>query len=328
MRSEGTVAAAAILNIVHRGQISPGAVDLPTMTPLPEARWSTDVLHTVWATALAKGVTPYRLAEDTRLGDWGLVGYLAQTAETFHDALRVAMEHTPLITDRGRWVVEQGREVSARWVTTAPSSDEDAAAVVSTFAHFVACWLELAGPRAVRAVVLRSADFGARAWFMARDISVRAGADTDTIYFAPARGRPSHAHPGLHRLVRLEAAKRLGALPRADFVERVEHAVVDHLEHPAASVIARSVGMSERTLRRTLARADTSLSTVVEAVRRREASARLAEGWTVSEVAERLGYSDGSAFAKAFRRWTGSAPREVRDGGRAASVKASRLGGR
>jgi AraC-like DNA-binding protein len=34
----------------------------------------------------------------------------------------------------------------------------------------------------------------------------------------------------------------------------------------------------------------------------------------LAEIAERLGFADASAFSKAFRRWTGRSPSDVRRG--------------
>ena len=44
------------------------------------------------------------------------------------------------------------------------------------------------------------------------------------------------------------------------------------------------------------------------------AEQRLRESPRVAEVAEGLGFSDESAFAKAFRRWSGITPGQFRQG--------------
>lgn len=310
MTTEGTVSAAAIINSVSRAGLSPRTFDVPTLTPDRGARWGVDLLHAVWSSALRTGLTPYALAADTELRAWGLFGYLVQTADTMTAALQAAAEHTPLITERGRFHLELEGEVAwVTWSTSPPRSDEDHAAIASTFAHFAQCWLELAGPGSLAAVDVRHRDFGLDRWFRERGVTPRAGGASDRLGLRGLSDRrPSHAHAELHRYLRSQAREELTALGVPSFVARVEARAAVHLAHPQAGVIARELGVSERTLRRRLADEGTSLSRVTDELRRREACRRLRAGESATAVGEELGYSDGSAFAKAFRRWTGTSP--------------------
>jgi AraC-like DNA-binding protein len=76
---------------------------------------------------------------------------------------------------------------------------------------------------------------------------------------------------------------------------------------PVAQV-ARRLGMSRPTLARHLQRIGTSFAAVRDELRRDLAIALLGRGLRVAEVSERLGYSEPSAFQRAFKAWTGSAP--------------------
>lgn len=74
--------------------------------------------------------------------------------------------------------------------------------------------------------------------------------------------------------------------------------------------VARVLKMSTRTLQRTLAQRGTSWSREVDEARRARALAALAEGEDkTATIAAELGFSDASAFFRAFRRWTGTTPR-------------------
>jgi AraC-like DNA-binding protein len=75
----------------------------------------------------------------------------------------------------------------------------------------------------------------------------------------------------------------------------------------SVDAIAASLGMSRRALERALAAEGTSATAVLDEERRCYALAWL-ETHSVQEVAFRLGYSDRRAFARAFRRWTGTSP--------------------
>jgi AraC-like DNA-binding protein len=77
--------------------------------------------------------------------------------------------------------------------------------------------------------------------------------------------------------------------------------------------IARRVGVGERSLRRRLAEEESvTLREVVDAVRRDRARELLDAGRPVKEVAFLLGFSEPSAFSRAYKRWTGAAPRRER----------------
>ena len=77
--------------------------------------------------------------------------------------------------------------------------------------------------------------------------------------------------------------------------------------------IARSVGISVRSLDRELARRGTCYRDLLYTVRLEIAERELSQGRrALWEVSERLGYSDPANFSRAFRRWTGESPRSYR----------------
>lgn len=90
-------------------------------------------------------------------------------------------------------------------------------------------------------------------------------------------------------------------------------------EWASADGVAKALAMSPQTLRRRLALEDTSVSRIRDEILRDEAVASLTRGGeTVEALSSRLGFSEPSAFRRAFRRWTGSPPRSYQhrsDGG-------------
>jgi len=77
--------------------------------------------------------------------------------------------------------------------------------------------------------------------------------------------------------------------------------------------IAAELMMSPQTLRRKLREENTSPSEIREQILRDAAIASLARGdETVAALSRRLGFSEPSAFSRAFRRWTGSPPGSYR----------------
>lgn len=76
-----------------------------------------------------------------------------------------------------------------------------------------------------------------------------------------------------------------------------------------AASVAEQLAVSQQTMRRRLAKQDTSFRQLSEEVRRDVAVTALVAGReSIAELAARLGYSEPSAFSRAFRGWTGSAP--------------------
>jgi AraC-like DNA-binding protein len=81
----------------------------------------------------------------------------------------------------------------------------------------------------------------------------------------------------------------------------------------SAERVARKLGMSRRTLTRQLEAEGTSFTELFSALRRQLAERYLQHtDDSVEDIAFQLGYSEASAFVRAFRRWNGRAPREYR----------------
>jgi len=79
--------------------------------------------------------------------------------------------------------------------------------------------------------------------------------------------------------------------------------------------VAGRLGVSAPTLRRKLAAEGTSFREVREQLLRDQAVASLVRGGeSVEDLALRLGFSEASAFHRAFKRWTGSSPGAYRAG--------------
>lgn len=82
---------------------------------------------------------------------------------------------------------------------------------------------------------------------------------------------------------------------------------------PSVQATARSLGLTSRTLQRRLSDDGVSYQALVDEVRAELAGRYLdSEGLSVTEVAFLLGYSEASAFARAYKRWTGKSPTEAR----------------
>jgi AraC-like DNA-binding protein len=82
---------------------------------------------------------------------------------------------------------------------------------------------------------------------------------------------------------------------------------------PGLEAIAKQMSMSARTLQRRLKEEDTSYQDLIDEMRRELSLQYLRESsMAICEVAYLLGFSEPSAFHRAFRRWTGTTPNAFR----------------
>lgn len=103
--------------------------------------------------------------------------------------------------------------------------------------------------------------------------------------------------------------------PESGFAEVLMRRISDRLSEgaPRAGDMAREMGMSERTLRRRLADDGTSYQDMLARARQRLAEGLLARSeHGLAEIAFLTGFSEQSAFSRAFKGWTGDTPATYR----------------
>lgn len=126
----------------------------------------------------------------------------------------------------------------------------------------------------------------------------------------------AHSDPGLRMLLENQAEALLRALPsRQEFQTELKEALVRSLHEgtPTLERVAGRLAMSPRTLQRRLGELDLNFQHLLDRTRAELARGYLLEGHlTLSEIALLLGYSEQSAFNRAFKRWTGQTPKSLR----------------
>jgi AraC-like DNA-binding protein len=131
---------------------------------------------------------------------------------------------------------------------------------------------------------------------------------------APVAG----ADPLMHRFMK-ERVEDLEASLEEDVVGEVRRLVRGSIADPKLSLdkLAAQLSLTTRTLNRRLRESGTSYAKVLEEVRRSVACQYLAmTHLPVGRIAPMLGYSDVSAFSRAFTRWFGAGPAAWRAGHR------------
>jgi AraC-like DNA-binding protein len=156
---------------------------------------------------------------------------------------------------------------------------------------------------------------------MARFVGTKVefGADTDEFALNVDAGKLPLIHSDAYlnnlllRYCEAAVADRRG--DKSQLRTRVENAISSVLPHGKVLVedIARSLGMSERTLARKLSDEGLNFTEILQNLRRDLAVRYLKDHKLhVSKIAWLLGFREVSAFTHAYKRWTGKTPRQMR----------------
>jgi AraC-like DNA-binding protein len=159
-----------------------------------------------------------------------------------------------------------------------------------------------ASPRAYERFFGCGIEFGAR-----ENAFVLSAADAD---------RPlESSHRQLASVLDRMLGEELARLDRNDIVARCRAAILEHLASGEISEDEAAVHlhMSPRTLQRKLAEANTTYLQLVDATRK-DLALRYIEDprRSVTDITFSLGFSQPSAFTRAFKRWTGLNPSDYR----------------
>lgn len=122
--------------------------------------------------------------------------------------------------------------------------------------------------------------------------------------------------PALRRWLERQAADILARLPaNGDVRDEVRSVLSGQLTagDMRIDVVARRLATTPRTLQRRLSRAGTSFGPLCDDARKQAAHTYLADTTlSIAEVAYLLGYSEPTAFHRAFTRWHGTTPHAFR----------------
>jgi AraC-like DNA-binding protein len=126
------------------------------------------------------------------------------------------------------------------------------------------------------------------------------------------------ADPRLYRILKQHVERILNEMPReSDLLIAVRRAIAESMRDgdPKLARVIKKVSISARTLERRLGEHGVVFRTLVDDTRRRFALNYLRDcKHTLTEIAFLLGYSEVSAFNRAFKRWTGKTPMDYRRG--------------
>ncbi|MBA2539758.1 MAG: AraC family transcriptional regulator ligand-binding domain-containing protein [Deltaproteobacteria bacterium] len=297
------------------------ATDLtPELVSDDEARISPAQFCVAWAelVRLTKPAIALAIADALPAGAFGIVEYVCRSAPTVRQALLQWVRYLNLLDDAV--VVGLAVEGDRACLRVEVESEAPAGGAHELCFALVAQRVRQlsALPFRVTAVefVHRCAGDPAiyRAWF---DAPVRFGAPLNQIVFPSAAldANLISSDPQLLAIL-TRAADELQARAPADpsLQAQVARVLRDALRTEEGHVdhVAKRLGLTSRSLQRRLKEEGTSFNLVREQTRRDLTQRYLAEKLSISEISFLVGFSEPSAFFRAFKRWTGMTPIEAR----------------
>ena len=112
-----------------------------------------------------------------------------------------------------------------------------------------------------------------------------------------------------------QANKMLGDIVEQSPIESVNQYIINHLPLgvPEIDEAAKQLGLSVRTLQRKLSDNEQTFTSMIDSIRKELALSYLKNTNTkVIYITQMLGFSEQSAFQRAFKRWTGHTPKQYR----------------
>lgn len=258
----------------------------------------------------ALGLTLARL---TTAQPFGLFGHLVWLSGTVRDALSRAIRFFAIVSGRTTITLAEDPTGRALLRLHQPAGAARRGRVLTEL-PFASLALRTRaathGAFALRAVRFAHAGEPAAAYAEVFGTAVTFGASDDELEFDARLLELPLASADTVTAAVLEAnVAQLTSTARSPLLDRVRRAAAALDGEVTLDRLAPDVGVSPRTLRRQLAREGHTLRTVTDALRRERADALLAAGASVKQVAFDLGFSEPSAFSRAYKRWTGHAPR-------------------
>ena len=259
------------------------------------------------------------LGEATQPRMLGSVGFLMSTSDNLEQAYRNLIDYLPLLHEEAVLELEQ----SPRGTVLTLELNQNHPALID---YLLAClinwprWLTGHQVAVQRVKLARSEPEDKRPYQQFFAAETEFGAPSNQLWFSsdylslPCLDANAEMHQ-LHREfadVLLGQSGRQGALI-AQTRNLIRQQLVDHQCSVSREQVAEQLGMSLRTLQRKLGLQDTSFQEIHDQTRRDLCLQMIQRGeLSFGEIAYQLGFSNQSAFQKAFKRWMKQPPSEYR----------------
>lgn len=330
----GSVSAAYVRILISGAQRAKIALDdvltdeLRQQVRDPDGRVDRSVSNRLWeelSRRSADDAFGLSMAQHLERGAFAVMDYAARSAPDLRQAMLRFVRYCRLVYDPAHaYLTEEGPE--ARLGYTLPGLPRGSPRHAAEF--IVASWVCVARQmtqmqmplRRVRFEHPRPASSAAHARLFGCEVLFGQDANEITLESQLLETPVVNADPTLSILIDRYADELLKRLPKDEpLTDRVRGVLSGAMRggDVTVEVIAAQLAVSPRSLQRKLQESGTTFQELLDGLRQ-ELALRYLDDPTLSigEVAFLLGFSEASAFHRAFRRWTGTTPGEHRRRGR------------
>jgi AraC-like DNA-binding protein len=292
----------------------------------PSGRIPLDAVARLWRSVASHVQDPaigLRVGADIHVREFGIVGYAMAFSHTVASALNRVSRYSRILSNAHALIMEPAGEATWVRLEMQPELRAFRLAVDYRLAAVLSACREIAAspiaPLIVQLPYRRPADVKEYVRFFDGPLefgSLGAALLLRNEDLARPNARADNKLTGYLDSLAEQTLASVGG--EGTLRERVRRALWAELSEgvPSLPRLARTLGMSDRTLQRQLREEGTTFLALLEDLRREMAPSLLRDGrLSVSEVAFLLGYEDPSAFTRAFRRWFGRSPRAYRGAG-------------
>lgn len=260
---------------------------------------------------------PMRMAERVTPKDYDAIGFACMTRATMGEALHQCVRFARVWSDASDWsLAVDDRTATLEFEIADPHRLGVRCGSESLVAEMIHAGRVLTGvaysPVAVRFRHARPADVSLHERFFGAPIEWSAPRTEVAIDAALLSTPLLKADPALAAYFERHAAALLARCAEPESLDyRLRSALAQQLPRgvPSLESIAPGLGMSTRTLRRRLQEASTTFREVLDQTRCELSKRYLADPeLPVGAVGFMVGFSEPSAFHRAFKRWTGVTP--------------------
>ncbi len=290
----------------------------PDLMKQSGGRYRIDNIHRLWRKASEVIDDPcfgLKAAEVWHPSNLGALGYAMLASNTLRTSLERLVRYLDFLSDEAVMKLDQTKEGLRLTLVLSPSnvdqSEQHDAALALILGMCRVNYIEDLAPVSVTLVHPKPSCSARFFELFGSPVLFEASFYSFTLPIEAMDKILPGSHPQLAELNDQIMIDYLAKLDQDHIIHKAKATIIDQL--PSGSVtdetVAKALYMSSRKLQRQLNNAGTTFNTLLNEVRLDLAQKYLRERNTsMTEIAFLLGFSESSAFSRAFKRWTGVSP--------------------